>query len=160
MPDDESKLAKAAEIQVTKLTHAAAWFRYCLILLAVVTAGLIALSVLFGIQAQQARDLAGKIQSGSIMSCQAGNATRAADTQIWDKFVSLLLDTSSNASKSQWDAFKAYVDDNYPDQAPAWDKFLGDYLTVTPSTKNEAKEFEQFVAQTDAAHNCLKIYGK
>jgi hypothetical protein len=161
MPEiDESAMIRAAERQVDRLTRAVTWFKYCLILVGVVCAGLAVLAVLFGIQSSQTRALSKKIQQGSITSCQGGNATRAADTQIWDKFVALLLGTSSNASKDQWNGFLSYVAVNDPAQAPAWDEFMKLYLTVSPATQAEAKQFEKYVAQIDGSRDCMKLYGK
>jgi hypothetical protein len=52
--------------------------------------------ILGSVQYVRTSEIARKVQQGSISQCVSGNAIRAAEVQVWDSFISLLLQGNKN----------------------------------------------------------------
>lgn len=110
---NESNFMRSAEREVKSLVKAARWSKFYIRILAVVAAVLVAVACVLGVVINSQGGIIGSVRNGAVTSCQDGNKYRAQQTQIWNRFVDLLLKqrTPNPVTQQIGATFKEYVAD-------------------------------------------------
>lgn len=146
-PSQPNKLQSVADRQIDKLISASRWHRVWIAVLLVVCVAL-------GYVAYQNRQDSAQLKADSISSCESGNATRAQQTQVWEKNYALQASESKATASLLAQLISAVAQGN----ASVIKQIDTIVAQSSAASAAETQTFLNYVKQVNAPKNCAAEY--